>query len=231
MASASETKPETLDGEKARSVMDQDDDPSISNIEEKPLVRKTDLHFIWAVVLGCHGASENFSAFCSLRVLLGAFEATISPGFTLITGLWYKPSEHAARHSLWFLENSVGSLLGSLIAYGCTFITGGPLAPWRWLFIVHGIVTVGWAIALSVWLPDTPTTARFLNPAQRLRATQRPQVAQRSFKTNRWSNTQFLEAMMDPKTWFQFFVIATVSLSNSVIANTVTPPWDASGCL
>lgn len=86
---------------------------------------------IWAVVLGCHGASENFTALCSLRVLLGAFEATISPGFTLITGLWYKPSEHAARHSLWFLGNSVGSLLGSLIAYGCTFITGGPLAPWR----------------------------------------------------------------------------------------------------
>ncbi|RKL33497.1 hypothetical protein BFJ72_g10013 [Fusarium proliferatum] len=131
MASAFETKPETLDGEKVRSVMDQDDDPSISNIEEKPLVRKTDLHFIWAVVLGCHGASENFAAFCSLRVLLGAYEATISPGFTLITELWYKPSDHAARHSLWFLENSVGSLLGSLIAYGCTFITGGPLAPWR----------------------------------------------------------------------------------------------------
>lgn len=86
---------------------------------------------IWAVVLGCHGASENFAALCALRVLLGAFEATISPGFTLITGLWYKPSEHAARHSLWFVGNSVGSLLGSLIAYGCTFITGGPLAPWR----------------------------------------------------------------------------------------------------
>ncbi|CVL11142.1 related to DAL5-Allantoate and ureidosuccinate permease [Fusarium proliferatum] len=292
MVSAPETKPEIFDGEKAISVMDQDDDPSISNIEEKPLVRKIDLHLmpiliaiyilqyldksslntasllgiiqdtklvgqefpwlnsafyfgylaatypvsillvkfpiakllassilIWAVVLGCHGASENFTALCSLRVLLGAFEATISPGFTLITGLWYKPSEHAARHSLWFLGNSVGSLLGSLIAYGCTFITGGPLAPWRWLFIVLGIITAGWAIVLYVWLPDTPATARFLNPTQRVWATQRPQVAQRSFKTNKWSNTQFLEAMMDPKTWFQFFVITTVSLSNGVIAN------------
>ncbi|KAF5665616.1 vitamin H transporter [Fusarium circinatum] len=276
MASPPDTKTEVV-AEKALSVMEQDDDPSISNVEEQPLVRRIDLHLIpiliaiyilqyldksslntasllgiiqdtklvgqefpwlnsafyfgylgatypvsvllvklpiakvlaasillWAVVLGCHAAGENFAALCSLRVLLGAFEATISPGFTLITGLWYKPSEHARRHSLWFVGNAVGSLIGSLIAYGCTFITGGPLAPWRWLFIVLGIVTAGWAVVLYIWLPDTPATARFLNPAQRVWATQRPQVAQRN-----------------PKTWFQFLVITTVSLSNGVIANSL----------
>ncbi|KAF5723103.1 vitamin H transporter [Fusarium mundagurra] len=293
MAPPTDTKPEVVD-EKALSVMEQDDDPSISNVEEQPLVRRIDLHLmpiliaiyilqyldksslntasllgiiqdtklvgqefpwlnsafyfgylgasypvsvllvklpiakvlaasilLWAVILGCHAAGENFAALCSLRVLLGAFEATISPGFTLITGLWYKPSEHARRHSLWFVGNAVGSLIGSLIAYGCTFITGGPLAPWRWLFIVLGIVTAGWAVVLYIWLPDTPAKARFLNPAQRVWATQRPQVAQRSFKTNKWSNAQLLEAMLDPKTWFQFFIITTVSLSNGVIANSL----------
>lgn len=46
MASAPETKPEILDGEKAISVMDPDDDPSISSIEEKPLVRKIDLQYV-----------------------------------------------------------------------------------------------------------------------------------------------------------------------------------------
>ncbi|KAF5565608.1 major facilitator superfamily domain-containing protein [Fusarium phyllophilum] len=189
MASIPDTKSDVVD-EKALSVLEQDDDPSISNVEEQPLVRRIDLHLLWAVVLGCHAAGENFAVLCSLRVLLGAFEATISPGFTLITGLWYKPSEHARHHSLWF-----------------------------WLFIVLGIVTAGWAVVLYIWLPDTPATARFLNPAQRVWATQRPQVAQRSFKTNKWSNAQLLEAMLDPKTWFQFLVITTVSLSNGVIAN------------
>ncbi|KAF5671944.1 allantoate ureidosuccinate permease [Fusarium denticulatum] len=218
MASPPDTKPEVAD-EKAISVMEQDDDLPISNIEEQPLFRRIDLHLIWAVVLGCHAASENFAALCSGRVLLGAFEAIISPGFTLITGLWYEPSEHAKRHSLWFVGNAVGSLIGSLNAYGCTFVTGGPLAPWRWLFIVLSIITAGWAVVLYIWLPDTPATARFLNPAQRVWAMQRPQVAQRSFKTNKWSNAQLLEAMMDPKTWFQFFVITTVFLSNGVIVN------------
>ncbi|KAI8718241.1 MFS domain-containing protein [Fusarium sp. LHS14.1] len=174
---------------------------------------------LWAVVLGCHAAGQNFAALCSLRVLLGAFEATISPGFTLITGLWYKSSEHASRHSLWFLGNAVGSLLGSLIAFGCTFIVGGPVAPWRWLFIVLGIITAGWSLVLYIWLPDTPATARFLEPSQRVWATQRPQLVQKSFKTNKWSNEQFIEAMWDPKTWFQFLVITIVSLSNGVLAN------------
>ncbi|KAF4502903.1 vitamin H transporter [Fusarium agapanthi] len=289
MASPPDTKPKVVD-EKAISVMEQDDDPSISNVEEQPLVRRIDLHlmpiliaiyilqyldksslntasllgiiqdtklvgqeFPWlnsASYFGYLGATYPVSvllvklpiakvlaacmlahiphhyhhALCSLRVLLGAFEATISHGFTLITGLWYKPSEHARRHSLWFVGNAVGSLIGNLIAYGCTFITGGPLAAWRtlwWLFIVLGIVTAGWAVVLYIWLPDTPATARFLNPAQRVWATQKPQVVQRSFKTNKWSNAQLVEAMLDPKTWFQFLVITTVSLSNRVIANSL----------
>ncbi|KAF5709741.1 hypothetical protein FGLOB1_5807 [Fusarium globosum] len=121
---APETKHEILDGEKAISEMNQDDDPSISNIEEKPLVRKIDLQYIpklvgqefpwlnrafylgylgatypvsvllvklpiakllassiliWAVVFGCHGASENFAALCALRVgLILAFRQYLS---------------------------------------------------------------------------------------------------------------------------------------------------------
>jgi hypothetical protein len=42
MASHPDTKPEVAD-EKAMSVMEQDDDLPISNVEEQPLVRKIDL--------------------------------------------------------------------------------------------------------------------------------------------------------------------------------------------
>jgi hypothetical protein len=84
---------------------------------------------------------------------------------------------------------------------------------------VLGAVTVLWGVILLIWLPDAPATARFLTPSQRVWATQRPQMVQRSFKTNKWSKEQFTEAMLDPKTWFQFWIIAVVSLSNGVIAN------------
>lgn len=66
-----------------------------------------------------------------LRALLGAFESTIAPGFTLITSIWYRKSEHAARHGIWFAGNSLGAIIGALIAYGLAHDSGKVLDPWR----------------------------------------------------------------------------------------------------
>jgi MFS family permease len=84
----------------------------------------------WAVVLACHGATANFAGITSVRVLLGALESTISPGLSLITGLWYKRSEHASRHGIWFAGNSIASIFGSLLTYGIGHINNG-IDPWR----------------------------------------------------------------------------------------------------
>lgn len=85
---------------------------------------------IWAVVLACHGATSNFAGLISLRVLLGVFESTISPGLSLLTGLWYKRSEHASRHGIWFAGNSVSSIFGGLLTYGIGHISNS-VEPWR----------------------------------------------------------------------------------------------------
>lgn len=53
-----------------------------------------------------------------LRTFLGVFESAISPGFSLITGMWYTPPEHVSRHTFWFAGNASFSIIGSLIAYG-----------------------------------------------------------------------------------------------------------------
>ena len=44
---------------------------------------------LWAITLGCHGAAQNFAGLVVLRIFLGAFESAISPGFSLMTGIWY----------------------------------------------------------------------------------------------------------------------------------------------
>ena len=85
---------------------------------------------IWAIVLACHGATSNFAGLISLRVLLGIFESTISPGLSLLTGLWYKRSEHASRHGIWFAGNSVSSIFGGLLTYGIGHISNS-VEPWR----------------------------------------------------------------------------------------------------
>ena len=85
---------------------------------------------LWSVTLACHGAANNFASLGALRFLLGIFEAAISPGFSLITAMWYKPSEHASRHGLWFVGNATASLFGGVLSYAIGHIDSG-IAAWR----------------------------------------------------------------------------------------------------
>ncbi|TGO21196.1 hypothetical protein BPAE_0234g00080 [Botrytis paeoniae] len=173
---------------------------------------------IWAIVLGCHGAANNFVGLCVLRVLLGITESTVSPGFSLLTGIWYKPSEHAWRHGIWFLGNGIANTFGGLLAYGIAHI-GGRLGSWRWLFIIFGLITIAWGVLLYLTLPDAPLTARFLTQREREIADRRPQKTQHSFKKNEWSRSQCIEALVDPKTWLISLIIAVASITNGVVSN------------
>ena len=88
------------------------------------------LSMIWAVILGCHAATQTFSGLLAVRFFLGAAEASISPGFSLITGMWYKRQEQPLRHGLWFFGNSVAVACGGLLGYGIAHIRGS-IGPWR----------------------------------------------------------------------------------------------------
>ena len=158
---------------------------------------------LWALVLGCHAAAQNFAGLMVLRFVLGVFESTISPGFSLLTGLFYKQSEHASRHGLWFAGNTTASIFGGLLAYAISHIDSS-LQAWRWLFIIFGIVTFLWGVVLLAFLPDSPLTARFFMPDQRPYAHRRPQQKTHSFKSKEWKKGQFIEALQDPKTWLIF---------------------------
>jgi ACS family allantoate permease-like MFS transporter len=73
---------------------------------------------MWAVVLACHAATTNFAGLMVARFFLGCTEASLSPGFTLITSLWYRTSEQPLRHGIWFCGNSLSLIFGNLVAVG-----------------------------------------------------------------------------------------------------------------
>ena len=90
---------------------------------------------VWAVCLACHAATTNFTGLMVVRFFLGAAEASISPGFGLITGMWYKRQEQPFRCGIWFFGNSLAVMFGSLLGYAIAHIQGS-ISPWKWLFIV-----------------------------------------------------------------------------------------------
>ena len=66
----------------------------------------------------------------AVRFFLGAAEAAVIPGFSLMTGMWYKRQEHALRHGFWFLGTSFGIMVAGLISFGVAHVKVRP-GPWK----------------------------------------------------------------------------------------------------
>lgn len=72
----------------------------------------------WVVCLACHAATTNAAGLLAVRFFLEAAEASISPGFSLITGMYYRRKE------------SVAVMFAFLFPYGIAHIHRS-IAPWR----------------------------------------------------------------------------------------------------
>lgn len=46
----------------------------------------------------CHAACKNFAGLAAARFLLGVTEAAVAPGFSLVTGIFYKRNEQPKRY-------------------------------------------------------------------------------------------------------------------------------------
>ncbi|KAB8211052.1 major facilitator superfamily domain-containing protein [Aspergillus parasiticus] len=169
--------------------------------------------FLWGVVLACHATTHDFTGIMVTRFFLGLTEAAISPGFSLITGMWYTRSEQPFRHGLWFAGNSLATAFGGLIAYGVAHISGS-IPAWKWLFIIYGIITVVWSIVFVLFMPDSPLTARFLSQSERADAEERVKVNQTTIKHDRIQWHQVWEALADYKIYILFLFQVANNIPN-----------------
>lgn len=64
--------------------------------------------------------------------------------------------------------------------------------------------------------------ARWLTEEQRKVAMQRPQAVQKSFKSTKWQKDQFIEALIDPKTWLLAVYNVAICVPNGGITNVST---------
>jgi MFS family permease len=173
----------------------------------------------WGIVVGVTAACTNFGGLMAVRFLLGVAEATITPGFMFLTSTWYTRDEMPTRVGIWFSGNSVGGLVSSLMAFGVGHIKDD-IHPWRWMYIILGILTFLWTIPMGLFLPDSISKARFLTPEERQVAANRTVIAGTgSTENSRWRWDQFFECLIDPKTWFIFCIGLIGQIPNSGTQN------------
>ncbi|KAL4809896.1 MFS general substrate transporter [Aspergillus unguis] len=174
---------------------------------------------LWGVVLCTHAACRNFGGLLTARFFLGVTEAAVAPGFSLITGMFYKSKEQPSRMALWFLGNAIANVVSGLIAYAIGTIDSY-IASWKLLFIILGSITAAYGIFLAFVLPDSPSSAWFLSPEERKIALHRT-VENRTgvMDEGEFKVEQMLDALTDPQAWLLVAYTLAQNIPNGGFTN------------
>lgn len=147
----------------------------------------------------------------------GFFECTISPGFVLVVGTWYRREEHSSRALFWQSANAGFGIISSLVMYGIGSAAEkkGGIAPWRGISIFLGSCTVLLALICFALL-GSPKEVIWMNKAEKRMAAARivQNKAGRDSTGVKWNWTQVREAILDPTLWFSMINAFLTSVPN-----------------
>lgn len=130
----------------------------------------------WGLVASLQSVAGSLLSLITLRALLGMCEAAFGPGVPFYLSFFFRRDELAFRTGLFVSAAPLASSFASSLAWLITKLsTGGPIAPWRLLFLLEGFPSVIIAIFAWLWIPDSPGSADFLNHREKQVASTRLQ--------------------------------------------------------
>ncbi|KAI0857932.1 MFS general substrate transporter [Xylaria cubensis] len=169
---------------------------------------------IWGLLTITTPASKNFAGIAANRFLLGVFESVVNPGFVLCLSMWYLASEQPMRMVSYYCMNGVAGIFGGLLGYAIGHITTG-LPQWQYVFLIFGSISLAWGVVFLVFMPDLPTTARFLSPSQKIVAVERVAQNRQGVKNHHFKTYQMWQCFKDPKTWILFVMSIAAQIPNA----------------
>lgn len=126
----------------------------------------------WSLCATLQATIFNYPTFLVARLFMGIMESGFIPGGLYYISTWYTRRQVSSRYTLYFLGNMSASAAGSLIAAGILKHVAGNfgLAGWKWIFIIEGVMGIGYGLIFALLIPDSPTNPtpfwggfRFLN--------------------------------------------------------------------
>ncbi|KAF5366767.1 hypothetical protein D9758_006492 [Tetrapyrgos nigripes] len=116
------------------------------------------LEIVWGVLTGLVATSSNASQIYALRTFIGLAESSAWPGMMTLFMHWYTPTELAKRMGFYHSCQAIGGMMANALQTAMHEGLDGAqgLAGWRWMFIINAIITVVFAFAGFVCIPDYP---------------------------------------------------------------------------
>jgi uncharacterized membrane protein len=74
-------------------------------------------------------------------------QSAVSPGFVLVTSMWYTKEQQASRVGIWYSATGIFSMFSGVVNYGLGS-TKGP-SPWKAMYYFAGAITMFWCAFLA----------------------------------------------------------------------------------
>jgi MFS family permease len=174
---------------------------------------------VWGVISACTGAVHNFAGLAVCRTFLGFAEAAFFPGAIYLLSTFYEKKKMALRSAILYTGSQIGNAFGGLFALAILELDGkAGLEGWRWLFIIEGALTVLLAAIFATFIPNTPSSVRWLTVEERAQLQYRLEVDRSSKdatdEVSVWE--AFKLAVRDPKTWLLCSILQCNYIAASV---------------
>jgi hypothetical protein len=88
-----------------------------------------------------------------------------------------------------------------------------------YVFIIFGALSLIAGIATLFFLPDLPSTAKFLTQRERAVAVERVAANRQGVKNHNFKVDQLWQTLADPKTWILFILAVSAQVPNAAITS------------
>ncbi|KAK4691551.1 MFS transporter, ACS family, pantothenate transporter, partial [Lecanoromycetidae sp. Uapishka_2] len=174
----------------------------------RPSVYLPTIMVIWGTLTCCMAAVKSYKQLIALRTVLGFVEAGFSPGVIFLFSSWYRRDEQSKRFAVYLSAAILSGAFGGLLAGGILDSLEGAhgIRGWRWLFIIEGVVSIGWAFVSYFLLLDFPANSSRLSDRERALAVSRLELDREidwaGGETDLGPLRALKMALADHRTWF-----------------------------
>ncbi|KAJ5699142.1 hypothetical protein N7462_001147, partial [Penicillium macrosclerotiorum] len=172
---------------------------------------------LWSIVCAATAGVTSWQGLFVQRFFLGFIESVIPTSFMTVVSGYYTQEEQALRQAWWFSGTGWFTIIGGALNYGFGQITAGHLTRWQYIYIFAGSLT----FLFGLWcctLPNSPVSAWFLTPAERMVAVERLRKGQTGIRCQKIKFDQIKESFTDLKIYLVAIMMAAAYTINGAIS-------------
>ncbi|KIW61151.1 hypothetical protein PV05_01308 [Exophiala xenobiotica] len=174
---------------------------------------------VWGLISALTAVVQSFGGLLACRFFLGFVEAAFFPGTLYYISLFYSRRQFAMRTAILYSGSQLGNAFGGLFAIAILNLDGRDgMEGWRWLFLVEGVITIGFAIIFALILPNSIRNLRGFTEQERqwVLWNFESDLGQQDNSKEVSGRKGLMLALIDPKMWMFMALLTSVYISASV---------------